>query len=66
MYKVTPGEYLKSLVMREAEQMVKNTDYSFGEIAYTVGFSSLYSFSKAYKNYYGVSPTESRISHAKS
>jgi AraC-like DNA-binding protein len=65
-FKVTPGEYLKSLVMREAEQLVKNTDYSFGEIAYTVGFSTLYSFSKAYKKYYGVSPTESRISHAKS
>jgi AraC-like DNA-binding protein len=57
---MSPSEYLKSLVMKEAGQMVKETNYSFTEIAYSVGFPDLYSFSKAFKKYYGESPTISR------
>jgi AraC-like DNA-binding protein len=65
-YGVSPSEYLKSLLMKEAGQMVKETNYSFTEIAFSVGFPDLYSFSKAYKKYYGVSPTESRHSYLQS
>jgi AraC-like DNA-binding protein len=57
---ISPSDHLKSLIMNEAGQMVKQTNYSFTEIAYSVGFPDLYSFSKAFKKYYGESPTISR------
>jgi AraC-like DNA-binding protein len=47
---ISPGEYIKSLIMKEAGQMLLETNFSVSEIAYSLGFSNLYSFSKAYKS----------------
>lgn len=57
---ISPFQYLLSLKMNKASQMLKkkNKDFSITEIALSLGYSDLYSFSRAFKNYYGISPKE--------
>lgn len=56
---VGPFQYLLSLKMNKASQMLKkSTNFSITEIALSLGYSDLYSFSRAFKNYYGMSPKE--------
>lgn len=53
---ITPVQYLLSLKMSRASQMISEDSFTITEIAYSLGYSDLYSFSRAFKNYYGVSP----------
>lgn len=53
---VSPVKYLQSLRMNEAVRMLKETELKLTEIALSVGFPDLYSFSKAFKKHYQVSP----------
>ena len=42
--------------MKQAAKMIEEERFNITEIALSLGYSDLYSFSKAFKNYYGVSP----------
>ena len=53
-------ENLDFIRMKEAERLLNNSDKSIEEIGSTVGFSSVYSFRKNFKNYYGITPSEYR------
>jgi len=55
-YGMSPVKYLQSLRMNEAVRMLKETELKLTEIALSVGFPDLYSFSKAFKKHYQVSP----------
>ncbi|WP_186446148.1 AraC family transcriptional regulator [Paenibacillus cremeus] len=55
-YGMSPVKYLQSLRMNEAVRMLKETELKLTEIALSVGFPDLYSFSKAFKKQYQVSP----------
>ena len=44
--------------MIKARHLLQNHNPNITEIAHDVGYSSLSSFSQAYKNYFGISPTE--------
>ncbi len=59
---VSPQEYLLSCRMEKAEQLLRDTDKKISEIAQEVGYSEQMSFSKAFKKYKKVSPTEYRQS----
>lgn len=56
----TPVEIIRMLRLRKAKTLLNGTEKTVGEIASSVGFSSLAYFSKCYKDAFGVSPTESR------
>ncbi|MFJ5295598.1 AraC family transcriptional regulator [Pseudomonas sp. NPDC088368] len=56
----TPYAYLTRFRMGLATQMLKDTDESISRIATRVGYSSQYSFSKAFKQIRGVSPGQVR------
>ena len=47
---------LRNVRMAKAEEALKNTSYTLSEIAYLCGFTSLSTFSKVFKETYGVSP----------
>ena len=51
------GMCLKDIRLAKAEEAMKNTPYSITEIAYMCGFTSLSTFSKAFKEKYGDNPT---------
>ena len=46
--------------IREAQQLLQNTALSLDEVALKVGFSNRYQFSKAFKQFFKISPGASR------
>jgi signal transduction histidine kinase/ligand-binding sensor domain-containing protein/DNA-binding response OmpR family regulator len=59
VFNTTPGEYIRTFRLAKAAKLLReNRDLSISEIAYTVGFSHLSSFTKAFRKHYGLSPTD--------
>lgn len=57
---MTPNEYIKKMRMEKAAELLLTTNLTAAEIAYKVGFEDQFYFSKSFKKYYGVSPTQYR------
>ncbi|WP_241675086.1 helix-turn-helix transcriptional regulator [Paenibacillus luteus] len=55
-YGLSPMKYVQKLRMNEAILLLKQTDYKLAEIAQSVGYPDLFSFSKAFKKQIGISP----------
>ena len=51
---------LRNVRLAKAEEALKNPSYTLSEIAYLCGFASLSTFSKVFKETYGVSPSTYR------
>lgn len=63
---MTPIQYLQKLRMERALQLLQQTRHSVSEIAMTLGYPDLYSFSRAFSKHYAASPSKVRESAAKS
>ncbi|WP_028551533.1 helix-turn-helix transcriptional regulator [Paenibacillus sp. UNC451MF] len=63
MLGVSPRKYLIQLRMERASELLLNTTLNITEIARSTGYPDLYSFSRSFFNYYGMSPTEFRSTH---
>ncbi|WP_028547421.1 AraC family transcriptional regulator [Paenibacillus sp. UNC451MF] len=59
---VSPMQYLQKLRMDKGAQLLRVTSLAVTEIALTLGYPDLYSFTRAFKNYYGISPSAYRHS----
>ncbi|MCP4131079.1 MAG: helix-turn-helix transcriptional regulator [bacterium] len=57
------SEYINELRVREAARMLKETDERIIDIALSVGFESLTTFNRSFKNIIGRTPTEYRVYH---
>ncbi|MGB1236679.1 MAG: GlxA family transcriptional regulator [Pseudomonadales bacterium] len=57
---VTPHAYYRRLRLQSAKRLVQNSNHSMLEISVRTGFSSLASFSREFKKYYGASPSHLR------
>jgi AraC-like DNA-binding protein len=57
---IKPGQYLQSLRMKEACRMLGQTQFSITEIALSVGYADLFSFSRAFTKFYGLTPSTYR------
>lgn len=57
---VSPQEYLVHYRMEQAEQLLGQTDKKILEVAESVGYNDAMTFSRAFRKYKGVSPTEFR------
>jgi AraC-like DNA-binding protein len=51
-------EFIQESRMTKAKHLLQVQNQNITEIANSVGYSSLSSFSQSYKNYYGIAPTE--------
>ncbi len=58
VYGVPPMQYLSDLRIRKAKQLLSSDYSSIAQIAQSVGYGSIYHFSKMFKNTVGISPTE--------
>lgn len=58
----TPIEIVRKMRLQNAHTMLMSTEQSVSEIAYSTGFSSPAYLSKCFKDMYGVSPREFRVS----
>lgn len=56
----TPSRYYLRLRLVRARQLLKQTSLSIIELAYVCGFVSTPHFSKCYREYFGIPPTEER------
>ena len=59
-FKITPHEYIVKLRLRNAEILLRTSDYSIKQIVELLNFTDVYSFSKQFKKYYRFPPAEFR------
>lgn len=63
LFKRTTGQTLRNYYqnsrLKRAKLLIKDKTMKIGEIAEMLNYSSIYAFSKAYKNQFGYSPTDS-------
>lgn len=57
-YSMSPGQYHTRLRMQNAKSLIELGHLSISEVGYHLGYRSVHSFSRAFKAYWGVSPTE--------
>lgn len=55
---LTPKEILDSFRLKRAEQILQQNKLSISEIAYMVGFDHPNTFTRAFKKYYNITPSE--------
>ncbi|QDX94868.1 AraC family transcriptional regulator [Brevibacillus laterosporus] len=58
--RMTPGQYLQQLRIKEAAYLLRSTDWEITRIAYEAGFGSLSSFQRVWKQQYGASASNFR------
>ena len=59
-YDTTVTEYINSLRLNYAANMIKNTNYSLTDICFDAGFNSSSYFSSCFKQYFDMTPTQYR------
>lgn len=52
----TPGQFLRTIRLRRAAELLKNNADNVSQIAYSVGFGSVSYFVKCFREQYGVTP----------
>ena len=57
---MSPKQYLTKCRMKHAVQLLSDSDYSLSEISNILDFADQYSFTKAFKNYFGEAPGKFR------
>lgn len=55
---ISPVEFLRSVRMKHAAELISSERYSMAQIAYMVGISDGHYFSKCFKQQFGITPTE--------
>ena len=58
-----PANYIKSIRLQKAKEMLENADLTVSEIAFKTGFQSVSHFTKIFKKQYGVPPSLFRRTH---
>ncbi len=56
--KMSPNNFIRSLRLKKAAHYIENSDYSIAEISYKVGFSDPSYFSKQFKKYFKIPPSD--------
>ena len=59
-FHITPHEYINRLKLKNAESLLKTTNYRIYEIAELLNYPDIYTFSKAFKRVYHKTPLEFR------
>ena len=58
----TAKNYINELKLSKSKELIRNSTHTLSEISEMLGFSSIHYFSKKFKSYFNISPTE----HSKS
>ncbi|WP_299664820.1 two-component regulator propeller domain-containing protein [uncultured Polaribacter sp.] len=54
------GEFIRSIRLKHAALLLKNTNLNVSEVCYSVGFSTMWYFSKCFKNEFNLTPSDFR------
>jgi AraC-like DNA-binding protein len=55
-----PANYIRSIRLQKAREMLETTDFTISEVAYKSGFQSVHNFNKVFKRMYGIPPSTYR------
>ena len=55
---ISPMQYLNKARIREAQRTLQNTDFPVGNVAAQTGFSNASHFTRVYKQYTGITPSQ--------
>lgn len=58
VYGISPGRYIQDIRMRRARELLSGSSPAVSAVAEQCGFSSVYHFSRAFRQFTGYSPTE--------
>ena len=54
----TAKKYINELKLSKSKELIRNSTHTLSEISEMLGFSSIHYFSKKFKSYFNISPTE--------
>ena len=57
---MTPNELLQNMRLARADELLKSSELTIAEVAYSVGFASPSYFTRCYREKYGVPPNMRR------
>ncbi|TNJ62706.1 AraC family transcriptional regulator [Paenibacillus hemerocallicola] len=57
---IPPVQYLQKLRMARGARMLSDSDFPITDIALSLGYPDLYAFTRAFRNYYGTTPSQYR------
>ncbi len=60
VFDCSPSQLITAMKMREARRMLETGEYRVNEVASQLGFSSPFYFSRRFRTFFGVSPSEYR------
>ena len=55
---IPPGQYITKIRLEECKDLLRQGELNMGDIAAQMGFSSAQHFSRQFKHYCGLTPTE--------
>ena len=55
---MAPSRWIRQKKLEKAKEMVANTSLAVADVCYTLGFGNVTHFSRLFKSYFGVSPSE--------
>lgn len=55
---LTPKQYISELKLNEAKKLIKEHDKTISQISDALGFTSIHYFSRRFKAYFGISPSD--------
>ena len=55
---ISPSEFIRNIRLEQAARLLKERKVNISQVAYTFGFNSPATFSKAFKQHFGQSPSE--------
>lgn len=55
---ISPSEFIRNLRLEQAARLLRERKVNVSQVAYSLGFTTLGNFSKAFKQHFGMSPTE--------
>lgn len=64
-YGQTIKQYINEAALKKAAQLLKNSDFSIGDISDMLGFCNDNYFANQFKKYYGISPKQYQLQHRK-
>lgn len=57
---MTPNEYVRKARMERAAELLRDRTLTISQVAYKVGIADAYYFSKTFKTYFGITPSQYR------
>ena len=55
---ISPGEYIRRVKLQESKRLIREGHLNISEIAVALDYSTVYHFSRQFKEKFGISPTE--------